>query len=147
MHLTLERFTSDGDSTLGILFLDGVFRCFTLEDEARTLKVKGETRIPAGTYQIRLRNKGGLTQKYAGRFPEIHKGMLWLQDVPGFEWIYIHVGNRDEDTEGCILVGMGADLRSMTIQSSRPAYVSLYSAVADAAAAGELRITVEDRDR
>ena len=33
--------------------------------------------------------------------------MLWLQMVPDFQFIYIHVGNKDDDTDGCLLVGDG----------------------------------------
>jgi len=149
MKLRLERLTSDGDSTLGILSQDGRFVCFTLEDEFRTQKVAGETRIPAGTYDVELRDEGGLTQKYASRYPGIHRGMLWLRDVDGFEYIYIHVGNRDEDTEGCILVGdtAVATRGDMMVGSSRTAYTRLYPTWANAAEAEHLQITIVDRDR
>lgn len=149
MKLRLERLTSDGDSTLGILSQDGRFVCFTLEDEFRTQKVAGETRIPAGTYDVELRDECGLTQKYASRYPGIHRGMLWLRDVDGFEYIYIHVGNRDEDTEGCILVGdtAVATRGDMMVGSSRTAYTRLYPTWANAAEAEHLQITIVDRDR
>ena len=60
MKFEVQRFSSQSDSTLGILFdvTDGrKFLCFTLEDEAREVKVKGETRIPAGTYKLKLRKE------------------------------------------------------------------------------------------
>lgn len=147
MKLHLERIKGTADATFGNLWLDGKLFCFTLEDEYRFEKLHSETRIPAGTYKIDLRNEGGLTKKYARRFPDFHRGMLWLRDVPGFNWIYLHVGNTDDDTAGCVLVGMAGNLTSMEIQSSTPAYRALYEAVVDAAEAGELEITVEDRDR
>jgi len=149
VKLTLERIATDGASTIGILFLDGVFQCFALEDQYRAVKVAGETRIPAGTYRIGLRNEGGLTGKYASRFPDIHRGMLWLRDVPGFRWVYLHVGNRDDDTLGCILVGDAATATAgdMMVGTSRAAYRRFYSVVVDAAEAGVLEITIADRDR
>jgi len=148
MELTVERMTCDDDATVGALYVDGKFLCFTLEDEHRTVKVKGETRIPAGTYDIRLRAEGGMHPKYKARFGDLHQGMLWLQDVPGFEWVYIHVGNTDDHTEGCILVGEGAMAKpgKMSVQASRDAYRRLALAVMDPAAAGDLRITIKDRD-
>ena len=63
MRLEVQRFSSGDDSTLGLLFDvsggDREFLCFTLEDEKRDIKVKGETRIPAGKYEIKLRKAGG----------------------------------------------------------------------------------------
>lgn len=146
MKLTLERIKSNDEATIGNLWLDGRLLWFSLEDEYRLEKVAAETRIPAGTYQICPRLGGGMIQRYKRRFPW-HQGMLHLQDVPGFKYVYIHVGNTDEDTAGCILVGYGADLRSMTIQASTPAYAELYEKIYAAANAGDLEITIEDRDR
>jgi len=57
--LSLQRFHDSGQSTLGLLSVNDQFLCFTLEDEGREIKVKGETRIPAGRYQIKLRAEGG----------------------------------------------------------------------------------------
>ena len=118
MQLEVLRVSSGTDSTNGLLFLlenhcnetDGswverTFLCYTLEDEYRKEKVNGETRIPAGTYNLGFRKVGGYTQKYAKKFPKIHKGMLHVLDVPGFEYILIHCGNTDDDSAGCILVG------------------------------------------
>ena len=109
MQLEVLRFSSQKDSTHGLLFentdIGRKFLCYTLEDEARALKVKGETRIPAGVYKIELRAEGGFHSRYAKKYPGIHQGMLHVTDVPGFEWILIHTGNTDEHTAGCLLVG------------------------------------------
>ncbi len=146
MSLVLKRVKSDADTTIGNLWLDGKLFCFALEDEHRDVKVASETRIPTGTYQILPRLAGGMIQRYKKRFPW-HRGMLHLQNVPGFKYVYIHVGNTDEDTAGCVLVGFGTDLRKMTLQSSVAAYKALYERVYAAAEARELEITIEDRDR
>ena len=109
MQLEVVRFSSGIDSTNGALFdiTDGRrrFLCYTLEDEHRDEKVAGETRIPAGEYPITFRRIGGFHDKYASRFRTIHKGMLWVRDVPNFEYILIHCGNTDDDTSGCLLLG------------------------------------------
>ncbi|MDJ0685406.1 MAG: DUF5675 family protein [Alphaproteobacteria bacterium] len=149
MQLTLTRFLATDDATFGLLRVDGAPECFTLEDEARDVKVMHETRIPAGTYRITLRDEGGMTGRYAKRFPEFHRGMLWLRDVPGFEWIYIHLGNTDDDTSGCILVGQQPRLipgRPLLLRDSAPAYRRLYAKCVDAAEAGNLSITIIDGD-
>lgn len=104
LRLKIIRFSHQEHSTNGIMFVDGLFECYTLEDEYRAVKREGETRIPAGKYQIKLRKEGGLYSRKAEDWG-CKEGMLWLQDVPGFEWIYIHPGNKHEHTSGCILVG------------------------------------------
>ena len=78
MDLLVLRFSSQKDSTNGLLFQKtesfGLqFLCYTLEDEQRALKVKGETRIPAGIYDIQFRKEGGFHNKYSKRFTDIHK--------------------------------------------------------------------------
>ena len=140
MNLRLQRFSSGVDDTLGVLFQDDQFICFTLEDEYRTQKVYGETRIPDGTYEVRLRNFGGFHERYSQRFPEFHIGMLWLQNVPNFENILIHIGNKDDDTAGCILVGDTCQqniTESGFIGNSTSAYKRIYPAIARAIRGGE----------
>lgn len=108
MKLEVIRFSHGKDSTSGMLFdvTDGrEFLCYTLEDECRSIKMYGETRIPSGTYYLGIRKEGGFHAKYKSRFNGIHKGMLQVMDVPGFDYILIHCGNTDEHTSGCLLVG------------------------------------------
>lgn len=111
MILELYRFSSQNESTLGILYLvnnetnQKDFLCFVLEDEKRSVKVYGETRIPKGTYKIEYRKEGGYHNKYKKRFPSIHRGMLEIRDVPNFTHILLHCGNTDDDTDGCLLLG------------------------------------------
>lgn len=94
MLLRLIREPTIDGATLGSLFLDGVWNCWTLEDALRDVKLAGETAIPAGRY--------GLVLDPSARF---HRLMPHVLDVPGFEGIRIHAGNTTADTEGCILVG------------------------------------------
>jgi hypothetical protein len=105
MKLDVVRTQFGKDATNGMLFINGLFECFTLEDEYRDVKVAGETCIPDGEYEIKLRTVGGFHEKYTKRYGALHKGMLWLQDVPNFKWILIHTGNTDEHTAGCLLLG------------------------------------------
>nr|MCP3686901.1 hypothetical protein [Gammaproteobacteria bacterium] len=76
-------------------------------------------------YEIKLRDAGGMNERYKARFPG-HKGMLHLQDVPNFEWVYIHIGNHEDQTSGCILVGEGAS-STMTVSRSTEAYNRVYA--------------------
>lgn len=132
MNLELIRYGFGGDSTLGRLSVDEEFACFSLEDQRQPVKVKGETCIPAGRYEIKLRTAGALHEKYKHRFPELHRGMLWLQDVPEFQWVYIHIGNTDDETEGCPLVGrvpVCLPNGEFQLLQSTPAYLDLYARI------------------
>ena len=148
MKLEVLRFNSSDDFTTGLLFdvTDNVrsFLCYTLEDEARTVKQWGETRIPAGRYKITFRKGGGHHSRYSDKFPNMHKGMLWVRDVPNFEYILIHIGNTDGHTAGCLLVGRSADMKGF-IGSSTSAYKDIYPDIAQALSDGEdVWITYED---
>ena len=127
----LQRESSGVEHTYGILTFDD-FKCSTIEDEYRETKLHGETRIPDGTYEILLRTEGGMHQKYLDRFKDFHIGMLWLQDVPDFEWIYIHPMTTDLDSLGCIGVGYkrGEHKGRPAIFESGKAYTDLYKMIA-----------------
>ena len=146
MKLDVVRTQFGKDATNGMLFIDGVFECFTLEDEVRDVKVHSETAIPLGEYEIKLRTEGGFHSKYTARYGAMHKGMLWLQDVPNFKWILIHTGNQDSHTAGCLLIGeTQQDLdkgKDGFIGGSGDAYKKMYPKVADALLAGE-KVTIK----
>jgi len=153
MKLEVLRFSSQADDTLGMLFdvTNGrKFLAFTIEDEFRLEKVKGETRVPAGTYKIKLRKEGGFHGKYVAKYGAMHKGMLHVQDVPGFEFILIHTGNTDEHTDGCLLVGNTSQqnvTKSGFIGESGDAYMRIYPPIAAVLEKGEeVTITYIDYD-
>ena len=149
MEILVDRFVSDDDSTVCRVSVDGRFVCFGLEDEYREDTVARETRIPAGSYDLKLRTEGGFHQRYQNRYPDFHRGMLHVQGVPGFEFILIHTGNTDDDTAGCLLLGEQATTveGDMRVNMSRNAYRKLYPMVVDAAEQDDLRIVYEDNDR
>lgn len=140
MQLSVLRYSASDESTLGLLFIDGKFECYTLEDEHRDIKVRSETRIPAGTYPVKLRKEGGHHARYSKKFPYFHLGMLHIRDVPNFKWILIHIGNTDDDTAGCLLVGDSAISnvnQEGRINSSTSAYEKIYPKVAERISRGE----------
>ena len=134
MKLQVVRTQFGTDATNGLLFIDGIFECYTLEDQYQAVKVMHETCIPEGTYDIEFRKTGGFHAKYSERYKNAHYGMLHIQDVPNFTYILIHTGNTDEHTSGCLIVGeTQQDLDSSKdgfIGSSTVAYKKMYSKVA-----------------
>ncbi len=105
MKIVLLRISSGNESTLGQLYIDGKPEAFTLEDQYQAEKVKGETRIPEGKYAVALNeNVTPLTEKYRKKF-HFFTYHLEIKDVKGFKNVYIHLGNTDENTQGCVLVG------------------------------------------
>lgn len=156
MKLKVLRFSSQADCTNGLLFEDSdiglLFMAYTLEDEHRVLKVKGETRIPAGIYNINFRNEGGFNERYKKRFPGIHQGMLEVCEVPNFEYILIHCGNTDEHTAGCLLVGDSQEnnkiIKDGFIGKSTNAYKRIYQDIARELTKGnEVTIEYVDLDK
>ena len=132
MIVKLVRFSSQEDSTLGLLYIDGAFQCFTIEDEFREEKVHGETRIPEGIYELGIRAEGGFHERYKQRFRGVHKGMIEVLDVPNFKYILLHIGNWDDQTEGCVLLGNSAKQNvtgSGMVLESKIAYLRVYPIV------------------
>lgn len=130
MHLRVIREPSRAGATLGSLYVDNVWECWTLEDEIREVKIPGVTAIPAGTYPVVL----SLSNRFKCELPEV-------QHVPAFVGIRIHAGNTIADTEGCLLVGQAR--KAGTIALSRPALASLMVKLRAAASEG-VTITLEN---
>jgi len=146
MKLQVVRTQFGKDATNGMLFIDGKFECYTLEDQYQAVKVMHETCIPEGTYDIKFRKTGGFHAKYSERYKNAHYGMLHIQDVPGFTYILIHTGNTDERTSGCLIVGetqqdLDINFNGM-VGSSTVAYKKLYAKVASELLQGK-KVTIE----
>jgi hypothetical protein len=137
MKLTVVRTQFGTDATNGILLVNGLFECYTLEDQYQAVKVMHETCIPEGTYNIKFRTVGD---------GNTHYGMLHLQDVPNFTYILIHAGNTDEHTSGCLIVGETQQDLDISddgfVGHSGKAYSKLYNKVAKELLLGK-EVTIE----
>lgn len=115
MKIKLHRKWRKEGYSIGILYINGTRICETLEDkdrgldmampleEIKRLKVKAETAIPTGVYQI--------AWTYSPKFKRM---MPLVMNVPGYEGIRIHSGNKAKDTEGCILCGRNTVVGTVT---------------------------------
>jgi hypothetical protein len=106
MKIKVVREVFTDKSTIGSLYLNDVFFCYTLEDKDRGLdqsqsliiiqakKLFGITAIPYGKYPL-IVNKS----------PKFGRLLPRLQGIKGFDGVLIHRGNSAEHSHGCILVG------------------------------------------
>jgi len=135
--LTLLRDVYDDETTLSTLAIGGQRFGFCCEDQDRGLnkemplaqiqqiKVRAETAIPAGVYQIATTWS-----------PKYERPMPLLLNVPGYQGIRIHSGNDESQTAGCLLPGLGRSKSTMTVGQSRDACRDLYRMIAEAEKAG-----------
>lgn len=146
MKILVNRIVSNRDVTISRVYLNGQFFCHGLEDEYRLRKVPGETRIPAGCYELGLRTVGGFHKRYSSMFPGFHEGMIEIRDVPDFKYVLIHVGNFDRDTAGCLLLGK-ADFGAWAVWQSKRTYLRFYERVLADVDGGNSTILFQDSDR
>lgn len=147
MNLKVERRWRKATYTIGILSIDGVRFCETLEDtdrglneamttsEIRSKKIYGETAIPLGTYPVVMDVR---SPKYASVkwYKDLCDGkMPRVSGVKGFEGILIHPGNGPLDTLGCLLVGRNTVVGGLT--KSRETFKALYEKLSEAHNRGE----------
>lgn len=137
MEIKLVRIAFKETYTIGKLYVDGKYFCDTIEDKDRGLdnsmtaneilkrKVKGQTAIPTGHYNIDI--------TYSPKFKRM---MPLLLDVKGFSGIRIHSGNTAKDTEGCLVVGKNKQV-GMVLES-RDTYQRLFEMMQ-----GEKNITID----
>lgn len=92
--------------------------------EIRKRKVPHLTAIPTGVYRMAWQ----WSEKHACFVP-------WILDVPGFEAIEIHSGNKPEDTDGCQCPGLERGDR--VVYRSRAATAWLYPRIKLACAAND----------
>jgi len=149
LELELRRFSETDNDTIGWLFDEHKLHlCNTMEDEGREIKVPHETRIPAGRYKLGIQETiTPMTQRYLNdtRLKPWFKKHIEVKNVPGFIGIYIHIGNTEKDTDGCILLGIWRDSSVRKIEQSVINYRNFYLRYYPLLAAGvEIYLTITD---
>ena len=142
MNILVKRVAKKEAYTIGKLYIDNKYFCDTLEDrdrglkqsmplsEIQKIKVKHQTAIPTGTYEV----KWTWSPKYKRMMPLI-------DNVPGFEGIRIHSGNSQQDTSGCLLLGKNSVVGK--VLESRATINKFYPIVSEACKKGKVYITIE----
>lgn len=150
VKLLIDRYNKAKDWTISRFYEDGTQTGYSVEDEVRYgPKIHGETAIPAGTYDVITR----ISPKFSNTFLwsdskklliaatdkvkystitdfKPHE-LFWIQNVPGFQYILIHWGNTDDDSDGCIIVGssLGVIKGQEAVVSSRTFYKQMYNRI------------------
>ena len=116
MELKLKRIAKRETYTIGKMYIDDKYFCDTLEDKDRGLmqslplsvnmakKKKGATAIPTGRYRVTLDVQSPRFSKMA-QYKFCNGYVPRILNVPAFDGVCIHIGNKAKDTEGCPLVG------------------------------------------
>ena len=116
LQLTLTRIATNSRYTIGRLQVNGQYLMDILEpadrgltsdmplNKLKRLKVKGKTAIPVGRYRIDMTTVStrfkyrSWAKPYGGILPR-------LLNVPFYSGVLMHVGNDENDTDGCQLTG------------------------------------------
>jgi hypothetical protein len=115
MLIEVKRFEFKDTHTVGKMYVDGIYECYTLEDTIRNgTKIIGKTAIPIGEYKLII--------DASARFKQ---DMPHILNVPNFTGVRIHSGNTSADTDGCILVGTSWNGKDF-IGNSKIAYKKLF---------------------
>ena len=119
MEILIKRIAKKSTYTIGKLYIDNKYFCDTLEDKDRGLKdtmsveeilnikVKHETAIPTGNYNVDI--------TYSPRFK---KQLPIILNVKGFDGIRFHSGNTDKDSSGCVLLGENKVIGKVIIKNT-----------------------------
>ena len=153
MQLRVDRKYKAKTYTISNLTIDGEWFCNVVEDADRGLtqdmpktdiskkKIKHQTAIPSGTYDVTL---NVVSPKFAakafyktnangGRVPR-------LLNVPGFDGILIHCGSNANSSSGCLIVGYNKVKGGVT--DSQAVFKELYKKLKEASDNGE-KITIK----
>ena len=141
MKLELTRIALRDTYTIGKLYVDGVYFCYTLEDKVRDInkngifdngetKVQGKTAIPYGKYEV--------VWAYSPRFKRYTPRLL---NVKSFAGVLIHAGNSHEDTDGCILLGQNKVTGKVI--NSKEFVNKLYPIIKNACQKGKVEIEIK----
>lgn len=100
--LILIRDIRTNEAVLGRLYHNGGLVCYTLENAAKA--------IPCGMYTV----QNSKSTKFKRELPLVYNSTT----VKSSRGIRIHRGNTFKDSQGCVLVGMGRDVKQDFITES-----------------------------
>jgi len=150
------------DWTISNLLINNELDGYIVEDEIREKKIDGETAIDYGTYNLGTRYSPKFSKyflysesknilidaRHKSKHPELtdlkEHELIWILNVPKFEYILMHWGNTDKNSRGCLLVGqaIGIIKGRQGVVSSRAYYKKFYPKVFPLIKAGRQKISI-----
>jgi len=147
------RISDDQETSLSVMQFDGEAICGGVEDTKQEgKKIKGETRVSDGQYQLGIRDEGGFNNRYKKKYNDKsskhykgdnwHRGMLCIYteratwkllcpDGKTFQFVLIHTGNTKEHTAACYLPNYVLDFLNDKGSRSGDAYEHIYPILRD----------------
>ena len=105
---------------------DYSFKSWILEDTHHDTKIAGATRIPAGFYELKLKKEDTpLTIKhraaYQTKWFKANPGWFHVEvtGIANYSGVYLHSGNDDAHTLGCLLPAYSLDMSLANNQTSK----------------------------
>lgn len=155
MELTLKRVACKPLYSIGKLYIDGQYFCDTIEDkdrglddsmteqEIRAIKIPSQTAIPTGTYRVTL-NVQSPKFKAKAAYAFCQGYLPRLLNVKGFDGVLMHIGNTQNSSAGCILVGQNKVVGQVI--NSTETFKKLYAILDTANKKGEkIYITIKNK--
>lgn len=137
--ITLLRVSNDGDSTLGMLYYDEIFCCYTIEDYPSENDLV--CRVPAGIYHIGFSENAALNKEYSSRIRNFQRHLQLTDAPPNYDTI-LHFGGIGATLKGDIIltditeIGRGTQM----FQQSKIIFENFYNLVSDQINKGEFMI-------
>lgn len=119
MVLILHRDVFAPTVTMGKLYINSTFFCYTLEPAARAfgVKIDGQTAIPEGVYAFEVSHSPRFNRPLIMVYNQADKVTLQNGGI-SFRGIRLHGGNRVQDTNGCPLVAYNRSVVNESIWDS-----------------------------
>ena len=121
--IKILRYSPTNESTLGLLFINDSWFCYTLENGLM------QKYIPDGIYDLIINyDVTPLTEKYRKKFTWF-ENHIEISNVLGINNAYLHIGNKESDTDACVLLGNSVNNNTCDygfLGNSTPAFELFY---------------------
>lgn len=154
MEIIVKRIAKRPLYTIGRVYIDGKYICDSIEDKDRgltstmstkqiaSIKVKSQTAIPTGTYDLTMKVKSPSFSKKQYYKTYCDGYLPRLLNVKGFEGILLHRGTDQDSSSGCIILGYNTIVGKVT--DSKKAFEEVYQILKAASDKGEkITITIQ----